>query len=253
MSAWAGYKRRRERREREYAIEALFAHGEDGFFYLFDDLELLFQNSAGSTPATADNDPIGRVNDRSPNGVNATQGTAANRPLWKNGNVPYLLGDGTNDALTSTFVPTAAVTIAAAFRCTSVSGADAFIGGGTSTGNHRCFLGTSSTGAPAVGWGSESAVGFGSVDIRGQDHVLLLTGDADTRDLWIDGELLDSRAPSGGPDGTGGGVALLDYNNGGNFGVIPGTGNLYAALAVDRRLTETEIQRTMRILEETIN
>jgi hypothetical protein len=43
----------------------------------------LFQDSAGTTPAAATNDVVGRWADRSGNARHATQGTTANKPLLK--------------------------------------------------------------------------------------------------------------------------------------------------------------------------
>jgi hypothetical protein len=47
------------------------------------DSTTLFQASNGTTPATADTDPIGYWGDKSGNGRNATQGTAGKRPILK--------------------------------------------------------------------------------------------------------------------------------------------------------------------------
>jgi hypothetical protein len=66
------------------------------------DAATLFQDSAGTTAATANNDPVGRWSDKSGNGRNATQGTAGARPLLKtalqNGRA-MLRTDGTDDVL----------------------------------------------------------------------------------------------------------------------------------------------------------
>lgn len=65
----------------------------------------LFQNSNGTTPATADNDPVGYWGDLSGHGWNETQATAAARPTLKlaiqNG-LPAVLFDGVDDFLAST-------------------------------------------------------------------------------------------------------------------------------------------------------
>lgn len=47
------------------------------------DATTLFQDSAGTTPATADADVVGYWADKSGNGKHATQGTTANKPLLK--------------------------------------------------------------------------------------------------------------------------------------------------------------------------
>jgi len=178
-------------------------------------------------------------------GNHAPQATTTKRPLWNaNGGKPYLAPDASDDALVTPFLPPAACTLAVAcrFPATDATGR-VVIGGGSSAGSKRCFIGKNDTsGKAAVGWGSETLVtnsGFGA-DLGVADHVIILTGDAVTRDLWIDNALVDSRAPTGGPDGTGGGLALACFNNNGVQGQFMG-GRLYSALALNRRVTPSEI------------
>ncbi len=69
------------------------------------DISSLFQTDDTSTPVTADGDTIGRVNDKSVNGHNIVQATAAKRPLYKTGILNGLsVGrfDGVDDLLTVT-------------------------------------------------------------------------------------------------------------------------------------------------------
>lgn len=64
----------------------------------FTDATTLFQDTLAATPVAANNDPIGRVNDKSSNANNFTQGTAGQRPLWQSdGNGATF--DGSNDVL----------------------------------------------------------------------------------------------------------------------------------------------------------
>lgn len=51
----------------------------------FSDITTLFTDSAGTTPVTADGNPIGKVNDKSGNNNHATQGTTGNKPTYKTG------------------------------------------------------------------------------------------------------------------------------------------------------------------------
>lgn len=68
------------------------------------DLSTLFQDAAMTTPATANNDPVGAILDKSGNGHHFTQSTDANRPLLKiSGSLRWLEGDGSNDSLSGTF------------------------------------------------------------------------------------------------------------------------------------------------------
>lgn len=72
-------------------------------------LNTLWQASDGTTPATNDNDVIGRWDDLSPSGAHAIQATTANKPLLKlnsrNG-LSGILFDGANDYMTDSGVVT---------------------------------------------------------------------------------------------------------------------------------------------------
>jgi hypothetical protein len=65
------------------APAALFFAGEQGAWYDPSDFSTMFQDTAGSTPVTAVEQPVGRINDKSGRGNNATQGTAAARPTLR--------------------------------------------------------------------------------------------------------------------------------------------------------------------------
>jgi len=79
---------------------ALFANGEQGIWLDPSDLSTLFQDSSGTTPVTADGDPVGLIRDKSGNGNHASQATAASRPVYKtDGTKSWLLFDGSDDFL----------------------------------------------------------------------------------------------------------------------------------------------------------
>jgi len=82
--------------EYDQLIAALAANG--GWFWDFTRTDALFQDSAGSTPVTALDDPVGRVVDVA-QGMALIQATAEKRPLFKQG--AGALFDGSNDALAS--------------------------------------------------------------------------------------------------------------------------------------------------------
>lgn len=68
------------------------------------DSSTTFQNSGLSTPATANNDPVGGLKDKSSNAKNATQATSGFRPLLKTADKNgknTLLFDGVDDYLQS--------------------------------------------------------------------------------------------------------------------------------------------------------
>jgi len=60
----------------------LFSGGEQGVGFDFFDVPTLSQDAAGTTPVTADAQPVGRVLDKSGNGNHGTQGTQYARPIY---------------------------------------------------------------------------------------------------------------------------------------------------------------------------
>lgn len=60
----------------------LFAAGELGYWFDASDIATLWQDSAGATPVTALEQPVGKWADKSGRNVVATQATAASRPIW---------------------------------------------------------------------------------------------------------------------------------------------------------------------------
>jgi len=185
-------------------------------------------------------------------GNHALQATTTRRPLYKtNSGKPYLSFDGSDDVLQSSFAPTAAMTMAIAFNSATDGGI--LMGGGNSTGNFRAYVAAVSGGKFAAGWGAQSsAVIQGGSGALNSDHVGLMTVDATSVDLWLDGALVYSQPPSG--TGSGGGgvptVAIGGWNNGGT----PSTWSAmraYAALALNRRVTAAEITGITSLFQRT--
>ncbi len=80
----------------------LFSSGEQGIWLDCSDLSTMFQDSAGTTPVTADGQPVGLILDKSGNGNHASQATAAARPLYKtDGTYHWLQFDGVDDSLST--------------------------------------------------------------------------------------------------------------------------------------------------------
>lgn len=74
---------------------SLFSGGEQGAWYDPSDLSTLWQDSARTTPVTADGQPVGCIDDKSGNGNHLKQATAGARPLYKtDGVLHWLLFDG---------------------------------------------------------------------------------------------------------------------------------------------------------------
>lgn len=111
-----------------------------------------WQDSARTTPATADGDPVGAWDDASVSAAHALQATAGKRPLLKtagNGlnSIPVLRFDGTDDALRSTLSAQAAQTVFIVARKNSAVGATADTALAIGTGNGQVTtLSTSGTG-----------------------------------------------------------------------------------------------------------
>ena len=68
-------------------ITSLFSAGEQGAFYIpkpvVNGVQSLFQDSAGTTPVTADGDPVGLMIDQSPNSNNAPQSVSAAKSTYR--------------------------------------------------------------------------------------------------------------------------------------------------------------------------
>lgn len=81
------------------AIQALFVSGVRGFAFTPWDITTLFQDSAGTTPVTADGDPVGLMRDVSGNGNHATS-SGTKRPLYKtSAGLSWLLADAVDDSM----------------------------------------------------------------------------------------------------------------------------------------------------------
>lgn len=86
----------------------LFAAGEQGVWYDPSDFSTLFQDSAGTIPITAVEQPVGKILDKSGRGNHATQAVLASRPILRQEATGqyYLAFDGVDDCLsTGTITP----------------------------------------------------------------------------------------------------------------------------------------------------
>lgn len=98
----------------------LFVGGYAGAFYDASDIASLYQDSAGATAVTAAGQVVGRISDKSGNGLHAIQATAGARPAWSadaSGRMS-LSFDGVDDMLQNATVNITAypVTVAIAVR-----------------------------------------------------------------------------------------------------------------------------------------
>jgi len=78
----------------------LFRGGVNGFWFDPSDLTTLFQDSAGTIPVTAANQPVGKILDKSGNGNHAIQATSSKLPMLRSdGWLWWLDFDGIDDCI----------------------------------------------------------------------------------------------------------------------------------------------------------
>ena len=84
-----------------FSPSSLFASGEQGIWLDPSDFSTMFQDSGGTTPVTAVDQPVGLILDKSGRGNHASQTTTTKRPILKiDGNGKYYLKfDGIDDAM----------------------------------------------------------------------------------------------------------------------------------------------------------
>ena len=104
---------------------ALFAAGEQGVWYDPSDFSTMFQDSAGTTPVTAVEQPVGLIRDKSGRGNHASQSTADSRPV---------LSSRVNQLLATATLATQSVTTLAATYTLIFSGAGTVTASGTNVG-----------------------------------------------------------------------------------------------------------------------
>jgi hypothetical protein len=81
-----------------HPVLSLYQNNEQGAWYDPSDLTTLYQDSAGTTPVTADGDPVGLMMDKSGNGNHASQSNSLSRPIYRtDGVMHWLEADGVDD------------------------------------------------------------------------------------------------------------------------------------------------------------
>lgn len=127
-----------------------------------------FQDTAGTTPANAANDPVARINDKSGNGNNLLQATSGARPLLKNsGGLWWLECDGSDDSLRAVFTISQPFTCIDAVRnITFITNAYIYDGGNQ---NGSCIQTTGTT--PNIDMYSGLTLSSSALTV-GVDHVI---------------------------------------------------------------------------------
>jgi hypothetical protein len=108
-----------------FSPASLFAAGEQGVWYDPSDFSTMFQDSAGTTPVTAVEQPVGRILDKSGRGNHATQATSAARPV---------LSARVNQLLATDTLSTQNVTTLVAIYTLAFSGTGTVTASGTNIG-----------------------------------------------------------------------------------------------------------------------
>jgi len=88
----------------QFSPDSLFSAGEQGAWYDPSDLTTLFQDSAGGTPVTAVEQPVGRMLDKSGRGNHATQSTSTSRPVLRARYNLYTHSENLNQTSSGTWV-----------------------------------------------------------------------------------------------------------------------------------------------------
>lgn len=210
----------------------LFTDGEIGAWYDPTDITSLFQDSAGTTPVAAADDPVGMARDKSGLGNHATQATAGNRLVYKqnlyNGRsglevvtagkklvTPSIMGASFNTALTCYAVVQSSGTATKIFA--SASGAN-FYDGRVATSFHSVNTAAlSDTNISTAGLGTTYLQAFtydGAVKrLRAHGAASqILTREAATGNLTLSGGLHIGDMSSGGFTWDGSILGLLFIN-----------------------------------------
>lgn len=214
---------------------SLFASGEQGAWYDPSDLSTMFQDSAGTTPVTADGQPVGKILDKSGHGNHASQATAAARPLYKtDGTYHWLQFDGVDDYIGCSWSSiTALSTLFAGVNRTNSSNWVMFM---PSASSPQPFLGVCQAGdssAPEASSGTPSYTVNNTLVSPSQRSVLnSAIGVGSKKVVTIENIDLDN--------------AVFPWSGFG-FGLYAGfypTFNMYSTIAVGKQCTPTEITDT---------
>jgi len=240
----------------KFAPNQLFLAGAQGVWYDPSDLSTLFQDSAGTTPVTAVEQPVGLMLDKSGNGNHAFQAAVIDRPILRQdaGGRYYLAANGTNTWMQTNsidFTATDKVTVFAGVRKLSDAATGFFAElspSGTENNGAFVIVAPSTDGANSyrfVSRGTEVANAGTGVFVAAPDSSVL-TGygniSADTCLLRRNGVLVESVTTNQGT-GNYGNHALYLFRRGGT--IYPFNGNFYGlvirgALTSDAQIASME-------------
>jgi len=226
-------------------LAELFRGGRDGFAYRFDTPEGLCQDDAGTTPVTANGQPIGYARDWSGNGHHATQGIAGARPTWTDaGAGSYASWDG-GDWLGTGYVEGPAMTIGVAWRTSNAL--DGAMGAYATSPLRACNLLLAGGGIPGLAAGSWGADGSTTIhdssgpDLRSVTHLLVQRGGSDLVSLYVNGTVVYGPASAHGAPYQTSQIIVGGYSSGGSpQGLM--TGRVWRAIAIGNYVPEPDLR-----------
>lgn len=158
----------------------------------------MFTDHLGFSEVTADGQVVGRWADASGVGNNATQSTAADKPIYKTGiqnGLPMVLFDGTTDNLRANSLAATiagndtAFTFVCVFKKVTNSGADTMIGAGvpgSATASYIYVITTGATYELRKSDDTATTVGRSAGTANTNAHCLLCRFNGTTVDAWVD-------------------------------------------------------------------
>jgi hypothetical protein len=195
------------------------------------DMSTLYQNSAGTTPVTAADQSVGRIDDKSGNGNHLLQATDTNRPIIRNsGALWWLEFDGVDDGLGAAFTHVQPVTRINAARQVAWNASQVLFDGGT---NPYTRL-RKATASPRIYMYAGSSQPYSDNMTIGVDHVVTEIYDGSSSKLAID----NGSYATGNP-GTASGDGLTVANS--TSGTLESETLWYGGITIGRLLTDTEI------------
>ena len=225
-----------------FSPRSLFT-GAAGVFYDMSDLGSLWADTGATTPATV-NGAIARVNDKSGNGNNATQGTGASQPTLKLTSGKYrCLFDGVADFLSTGSIDMTAsdeITIVAGIAKSSDAATQMAIENTTGAGSARLFVPAGGTGYTHGMLGTLSSDSTATGFAAPSTTVVTSLGkiSTDTNIIRVNGIQRASASTDLGAGNMGNYQWFFGMRDGTS---LPFAGSIYGLIVINRLLSATEI------------
>lgn len=226
---------------RPFRVTDLFAGGAYNGFY--------FDFTIGPTGAA-----ISSIQSYPPPTTTASQGTAGFRPTWNAGG--YANFDGIDDCLTTSFIPSSTITVAACWRSNNTGVQEIVTGGNDGTAAHRAASILITSGGQVGGlFGSDTdtTIKGGSTGRGGGVNNVSLLRAGSNVELWS-GENLSAPLYSGNANGTPNTTVapLIGAFNASSTTFAPLTGRIFRILLINRYIPDNTVAKTLRALSSGI-